>query len=57
MGNLCFECEVIGGQLTCSSESLEVGFFPLDALPQPLLLTHKIRIQDALTQADQPYIR
>jgi ADP-ribose pyrophosphatase YjhB (NUDIX family) len=57
MGNLCFECEITGGQLICSPESLEVGFFPLDALPQPLLLTHKIRIQDALTQADRPYIR
>ena len=57
MGNLCFECEIVGGQLTCSPESLDVGFFPLNALPQPLLLTHKIRIQDAMTRAEQPYIR
>jgi 8-oxo-dGTP pyrophosphatase MutT (NUDIX family) len=57
MGNLCFECEIVGGQLTCSPESLDIGFFPLDALPQPLLLTHKIRIQDAITKAEQPYIR
>jgi 8-oxo-dGTP pyrophosphatase MutT (NUDIX family) len=57
MGNLCFECEILDGRLACSPESLDVGFFPLDALPQPLLLTHKIRIQDALTRAEQPYVR
>ncbi|MCS6846255.1 MAG: NUDIX domain-containing protein [Anaerolineae bacterium] len=55
--NVCFECEIIGGRVTLSPESVEIGFYPLDALPAPMLLTHKIRIQDALAYAPQPFIR
>lgn len=55
--NLCFECEILGGILTLSPESVEIGFYPPDALPTPLLLTHKIRIQDALADAPQPFLR
>jgi len=55
--SMCFECEIIGGQITISPESVEIGFYPLDALPQPMLLTHKIRIQDALAQSGHPFIR
>ncbi len=47
MVNACFECVIIGGELTISTESTDIGFFDLDALPEPLLLTHKIRIADA----------
>jgi len=33
---LLFLCEIAGGQPTTSSETSEVGFFALDALPEPL---------------------
>ncbi len=55
--NMCFECEIIGGQLTISSESADIGFYPPDALPEPVLPAHKIRIQDALAGALQPFLR
>lgn len=55
--NVCFECEIIGGRMTLSPESVEIGFYPLDALPAPILPAHKIRIQDALAHALQPFVR
>jgi len=55
--NVCFECEIIGGQIAISPESVDIGFYPLDALPVPMLLTHKIRIQDALARAGHPFVR
>jgi ADP-ribose pyrophosphatase YjhB (NUDIX family) len=47
MVNVCFACEIIGGALAISDESTDIGFFDLDALPGPLLLTHIVRIADA----------
>jgi ADP-ribose pyrophosphatase YjhB (NUDIX family) len=47
MVNACFECAITGGELTISDESTDIGFFDLDALPNPLLLTHKVRVADA----------
>ncbi len=55
--SLNFECEITGGELTLSDEGTELGFYPLDALPQPMLLTHKIRIEDALKQLSSTIIR
>lgn len=55
--NLCFECEIVGGVLKLSDESTEIGFFDVAALPQPLLLTHSLRIADALTRSSEPYLR
>ena len=55
--NLCFECEITGGALAMSHESTEIGFFPVDALPQPLLLTHIPRIEDALAKRREPFLR
>jgi 8-oxo-dGTP pyrophosphatase MutT (NUDIX family) len=57
MFNVCFECAIIGGELTLSDESLEIGFFDLNALPEPLLLTHKPRIADALARNTEPFVR
>lgn len=54
---LSFECEIIGGELTLSHEGTEVGFYPLDALPEPLLWTHKIRIEDALKRLPEAVYR
>jgi 8-oxo-dGTP pyrophosphatase MutT (NUDIX family) len=55
MVNLCFECAIIGGDLTISHESTDIGFFDLDALPAPLLLTHNIRIADARANTPAVY--
>ncbi|MCX6017570.1 MAG: NUDIX domain-containing protein [Chloroflexi bacterium] len=55
--NACFECEIVGGTLTISHESVAIGFYELGALPVPLLLTHKIRIADALQRQNTPFVR
>jgi ADP-ribose pyrophosphatase YjhB (NUDIX family) len=56
MLNVCFECVIIGGELTLSHESLQLGFFDLDALPEPMLLTHRVRIADA-NSGGEPAVR
>ena len=55
--NLCFRCEITGGAPRGSDEGEEVGFFPLDDLPAPLLPPHRIRIDDALSGTGQAAIR
>lgn len=55
--NLCFRCHILGGTLQKSDESFEVGFFPPDALPDPLLPAHRIRIQDGLADRCAAFIR
>ena len=55
--NLCFRCSIVSGTLQKSHESFEVRFFPPDALPEPLLRSHRIRIQDALMNRREPFIR
>ena len=46
--NLCFEA-VAGaqGELGTPDETLEWGFFAVDALPEPLVPIHAIRLSDA----------
>lgn len=47
--NLCFEARALSqGELTTPEETLESGFFPQDALPEPLVPIHDVRIADAL---------
>ena len=55
--NACFECEIVGGALAISHERVELGFYDMNALPAPLLLTHKIRIADAQQRSASPFIR
>ncbi len=55
--NACFECVPRGGALTTSSETLDVGYFPLSALPRPLLPNHRIRIRDARSRRAAAFIR
>ncbi len=55
--NLCFACDVLEGELRASPESTAIGFFPPEALPEPLLLAHRLRIADALSNATEPHIR
>lgn len=42
-------CRVKGGEPVPSAETLEVGWFPLEALP-PLITDHARRIRDALAE-------
>jgi len=55
--NLCFACRITGGAMTISDESTDIGFYALDALPMPILESHKIRIQDALANQVAAFIR
>lgn len=46
--NLCFEAEAISdGKPTTPQETLEQGYFRIDALPAPFVPIHRIRIDDA----------
>lgn len=47
--NLCFLARPLSaGTPTTPEETLEVGFFPVRALPDPMVPIHGIRIRDAL---------
>ncbi|MCH2170085.1 NUDIX domain-containing protein [Myxococcota bacterium] len=54
--NLCFEA-VAGerGEPTTPEETLATGFFVLDALPEPFVPPHEIRISDVI--AADPVVR
>ena len=56
--NLCFEGEAIGtGQATTPEETLELGYFQADALPEPFVPIHSIRIEDALAGSPSTAVR
>jgi len=55
--NLCFECRARGGWLRGSNEGTQVGYHPLGSLPKPLLLSHKLRLDDAVRHEVRPVIR
>lgn len=48
--NLCFEAHAVGtpGALGTPDETLEVAFFQADALPEPFVPMHHVRVRDAL---------
>jgi len=47
--NLCFEARPLGtSEPTTPEETLATGYFEPDALPEPLVPIHAIRIRDAL---------
>ena len=52
-----FICDLVAGALRLSSESTDIGYFAADALPAQTLLSHRIRIEDALTGLVYPFIR
>ena len=54
---IAFECQVRAGELKISEESTDIGYFPVDALPDNTLISHHIRIQDALANQIAPFIR
>ena len=46
--NLCFEARPVGaGAPTTPDEALATGYFDLEALPEPLVPIHRVRIEDA----------
>ncbi len=52
-----FECAVRGGTLACGAESLELGYFAPDALPEDTLPISRIRIVDALARQVGAFVR
>ena len=52
-----FECRVTGGTLACGSESLELGWFDPEKLPEGVLPMHRIRIDDALARKTEAFVR
>jgi ADP-ribose pyrophosphatase YjhB (NUDIX family) len=56
--NLCFEA-VAGAQreLGTPDETLELGFFASDALPEPFVPIHAIRVSDAARPSDETRVR
>ncbi|MBE7535293.1 MAG: NUDIX domain-containing protein [Anaerolineales bacterium] len=55
---LTFEAEVVGGELGLSDETTEIGFFTLKEMESLSMLgNHKTRIEDALLQRPQAFIK
>ena len=52
-----FACDYVAGELKVSDESTDLGYFAADNLPEQSLLSHRIRIEDALTGLVAPFIR
>lgn len=48
-----FECTVVCGELECSDETCDIGFFAPDALPYPFLPIYIDWIDDALSNSPQ----
>jgi ADP-ribose pyrophosphatase YjhB (NUDIX family) len=56
--NLCFEAAPVGaGVATTPDETLATGYFALDALPEPLVPVHRVRIEDAVAGAPSARVR
>jgi len=56
--NLCFEAQARGrGQATTPWETLEIGFFAPDALPEPFVPIHRIRLEDVLASEREARVR
>lgn len=52
-----FECRVVGGTLTCGTESLELQWFDPERLPAELVPMHRIRIYDAMAGQVGAFVR
>ncbi|MCA9604150.1 MAG: NUDIX domain-containing protein [Spirochaetaceae bacterium] len=56
--NLCFEARPVeAGAASTPEESLETGFFAADALPEPFVPIHRIRVEDGLAGRGEAAIR
>jgi len=50
-----FICRVVGGELRPGPEATAAAFFPLDALPEPILPIHVRRIRHATQESDRVF--
>jgi len=57
MLSVVFECTPIGGQLQISDESTDIGYHPVDDLPERMVLSHRIRVEDAALHSDIPFVK
>jgi ADP-ribose pyrophosphatase YjhB (NUDIX family) len=56
--NLCFACELAGGEpRPAPGETLALGWFAPDGLPEGLVPLHSPRIEDALADRATPFVR
>jgi ADP-ribose pyrophosphatase YjhB (NUDIX family) len=55
--NTLFACRILGGALQTCEESLDLRFFDPARLPEGMLLTHRIRVQDAVANQPAAFIR
>lgn len=57
--NLCFEARVLDDsrEPTTPEETLQTGFFAPDALPEPFVPIHVVRIEDAAAGGPAAWIR
>lgn len=54
---LAFEVAYVSGELRLSEESTDLGYFPVNALPEQTSPAARVRIQDALARRPEPFIR
>jgi len=56
--NLCFEAAPVDvGVATTPDEVLATGYFAVDALPEPLVPIHRVRIEDAVAGGSATKLR
>lgn len=55
--NTLMTCRIIEGTLQTCDESLELKFFDPARLPQDMLRTHRIRVEDAIANRREGFIR
>jgi ADP-ribose pyrophosphatase YjhB (NUDIX family) len=52
-----FECARQLGELGISEESTDIGYFPVDSLPENTMLSTQFHIRDTVTNRAEPFIR
>ena len=55
--NTLFVCRIVGGTLQTCEETLDLQFFDPASLPEGMLLSHRIRVQDAVANRPEGFIR
>ncbi len=54
---MSFACERVSGELKYSAESLDLRYFPADALPDDMMKIHRLQVDDAMSGERRPFIR
>ena len=52
-----FVCRRNGGELRISEESTDIGYFDVEAMPENTMLSHSIRVRDALAEQTTPFLK